>query len=421
MSDIRAFQSGDIPAPSSTAHARAIWQRAAQSITAAQSVVVEIVDAARISDMRVDWSDLVARCDVPNVFMDPVLLRAAAAADPQSQLRVLLAWKSAGDRKRLVGVWGFAVAQPRQSVLPIRVLMAPAYGHCYLATPVIDREAAEETLDAMLDGIADDPLLPKIVTLDMMGADGSAYAALTRVLAWRSAAPAIFGQWQRPKLASWLDGRAYLEAALSGSTRKKLRQHRRKLAEKGALTTVIASEPEAVRRALEEFLAMEASGWKGREGTALLNDKADAAFMRGAVSALAGANCASIHSLYLDGKPVSMQIVVRSGAAGFTWKTTYDEACHDFSPGMLLLEDYTAAFLADKSIGFVDSCAFDDTSYMSAWTERQPVADLWFDARRGGSTAFRVLATLQKDYRSLRAAAKGAYLAWRQWRKTRKK
>src|SRR5436190_10137946 len=101
MSDIRAFRSGDIPAPPSTAHARAIWQRAAQSIAAAQRVAVEIVDAARIADMRGDWSDLVARCDAPNVFMDPVLLRAAAAANPQAQLRVLLAWKSAGDRKRL--------------------------------------------------------------------------------------------------------------------------------------------------------------------------------------------------------------------------------------------------------------------------------------------------------------------------------
>ena len=71
------------------------------------------------------------------------------------------------------------------------------------------------------------------------------------------------------------------------------------------------SEPEAVRRALEEFLAMEASGWKGQQGTALLSNKTDAAFVRGAVGGLAERGCASIHSLYLDGKPVSMQIVAR--------------------------------------------------------------------------------------------------------------
>ena len=39
---------------------------------------------------------------------------------------------------------------------------------------------------------------------------------------------------------------------------------------------------------------------------------------------------------------------MRAGAVAFTWKTAYDEQFHDFSPGMLLLEDYTAAFLADQ-------------------------------------------------------------------------
>jgi hypothetical protein len=54
---------------------------------------------------------------------------------------------------------------------------------------------------------------------------------------------------------------------------------------------------------------------------------------------------------------------------------------------------------------------------MATWTERQAVADLWIDARRGGSLQFRVLGTLQKSYRDLRATAKRAYLAWRSKRK----
>ena len=227
----------------------------------------------------------------------------------------------------------------------------------------------------------------------------------------------MFEQVQRPKLASDLDGKAYLEKALSSSTRKKLRQHRRKLSEKGALTSSIATSPEAVREAVEEFLAMEAAGWKGRQGSAIASNAAEAAFMRGAMAALAEHGSAAVHSIHLDGRPVSMQIVARAGAAAFTWKTTYDEPFHDFSPGMLLLEDYTAAFLADKSIAFVDSCSFDDTGFMSAWQERQAVADVWIDARHGGSLEFRALSGLQKSYRDVRAAAKAAYLKWRKSRK----
>jgi hypothetical protein len=118
-----------------------------------------------------------------------------------------------------------------------------------------------------------------------------------------------------------------------------------------------------------------------------------------------------VHALRLDGKPVSMQLVIRAGAAAFTWKTAYDERFQDFSPGMLLLEDYTAAFLADKSIEYVDSCSYDDSGYMSTWTERQSIADLWIDVRRHGGPSFRILGGIQKRYRDLRALTKSAYVA----------
>jgi CelD/BcsL family acetyltransferase involved in cellulose biosynthesis len=240
-----------------------------------------------------------------------------------------------------------------------------------------------------------------------------------RVLARRGTAPRVFEHMQRPRLASDLDGKAYLEKAVSSSTRKKLRQYRRRLAEKGAVTSTIVTEPEAVRRAVDWFLDIEASGWKGRNGTALKCNDAEAAFMRGAMAALADRGNAAIHAISVDAKPVSMQIVARAGDVAFTWKTAYDESYRDYSPGMLLLEDYTAAFLGDRSIAFVDSCSFDDSGFMSAWTERRPVANVWIDARRGGSATFRILSGLQLIYRNVRNTAKGAYHAWQKsWQKS---
>ena len=57
-----------------------------------------------------------------------------------------------------------------------------------------------------------------------------------------------------------------------------------------------------------------------------------------------------------------MQLVLR---AAFTWKTASDEKFSEFSPGILLLEDYTATFLGDTSIDFVDSCG---PSGSPSWT-----------------------------------------------------
>jgi len=378
-------------------------------------VSAEIVDAARLDDVRAHWSTLLACADSPNVFMDPVLLRAAADADRAMPLRAVLAWRTVEGRRRLAGLWAFALTAPPRSILPMRVLTAPPSSHSYLATPVIDRGVLDETLDAMLDAVAAGA--GPIAALDMMAADDATFAALQRVLARRGSAACVIEETARPKLASGLDGKAYLEAALSSGTRKKLRQYRRRLAEKGAVTFTIADQPAAVRAALEDFLAIEAAGWKGREGTAVLSTSADAAFMRAAVAALAEEGRASVLSLRLDGKPVSMQLVARCGAVAYTWKTTYDEAYQDYSPGMLLLEDYTAAFLADRTIAFVDSCAFDASSYMAAWQERRPVVELWIDARRGRHFSFVALSRAHKLYRRLRRDVKAAVHAWQKWRR----
>jgi CelD/BcsL family acetyltransferase involved in cellulose biosynthesis len=123
---------------------------------------------------------------------------------------------------------------------------------------------------------------------------------------------------------------------------------------------------------------------------------------------------AAIHALYQQGKAVASQVVLRAGPVAFTWKTAYDESLGDYSPGMLLLENYTAAFLADKSIKLVDSCAFDDSGFMSAWSERETIAQVLFDARRGNPLGFRLVAGLHKRFLALRAVVKRLYLLGRQ-------
>jgi CelD/BcsL family acetyltransferase involved in cellulose biosynthesis len=384
----------------------------------AEGVTAELVEAAQFATMRPAWLDLAARSVEPNAFMDPALVKAAAETNPEVAIRVALASQpgTASAGPRLVGAWAFALERPRKSPLPLRMLTAPVHVHGHLATPLVDRDCADVAFDAMLDAIAASQG-PKIIALEAMGTGGETMAALARVLERRGSPPCIFAQSQRPKLVSGLDGESYLKNGMSAGSRKKLRQHRRRLGEKGTLTRVTASDPAALSAAIGDFLALEAAGWKGREGTAFLSNPGHAAFMRAAVAGLAQHGCVSIDALAVDGRPVSMQIILRCGVAAFTWKTAFDERFQDFSPGMLLLEDYTAAFLADPGIAYVDSCAHDHNSYMSVWTERQGVADLWFDARRGGSLAFRSLSALQKTYRDLRASAKHAYNAARRPRK----
>jgi len=54
---------------------------------------------------------------------------------------------------------------------------------------------------------------------------------------------------------------------------------------------------------------------------------------------------------------------------------------------------------------------------MSAWQERRPVAEVWFDARRGARPAFLALSRMHKLYRRLRSDAKAAMHAWQKRRR----
>jgi CelD/BcsL family acetyltransferase involved in cellulose biosynthesis len=284
---------------------------------------------------------------------------------------------------------------------------------------VLDRAAAHAVMTAMLDFIADDGALPKTISLEPIRSDGAAMQALIVALADRKSAPCLLQQGKRPVLVSGLDAKQYFEKALSSSTRKKLRQHRRRLEEKGKVESRIHSVAAEVTRAFEDFLTLESSGWKGRTGTALLCNGAEAALVRSMVAALAQRGDAWIHAISQNGKAIAAQVVLRAGATAFTWKTAYDEMLADYSPGMLLLEDYTAAFLADKSIERVDSCSLDDTGFMSAWSERQDIAHVLIDARPSGSLSFAVAACLYKAFLQARSAAKDIYLRGRRYWKRR--
>jgi CelD/BcsL family acetyltransferase involved in cellulose biosynthesis len=265
----------------------------------------------------------------------------------------------------------------------------------------------------MLDAIAASRL-PKIIALPLAQPDGPVMAALKEALSRRAAPICILERSRRPLLVAGAsaqggDGKAYLERALSASSRKKLRQHRRRLAEHGTLTHTTHRDPAPVAAALEEFLILEAAGWKGRRGTAMLCDPAAAAFARAAINGLAMQGDAGIEALRLDGRPVSMQIILRSGRAAFTWKTAFDEGFHDYSPGMLLFEDYTVSLLAEPGLAVADSCAIDESGFMAAWTERRDLAHVWMDIRPGGSLAFRLATAAAQLYGRQRAAAKRLY------------
>ena len=113
-----------------------------------------------------------------------------------------------------------------------------------------------------------------------------------------------------------------------------------------------------VERGFEAFLELEAAGWKGRRGSAILSDERVARFARAAVAGLAANGLASISALYVEGRPVSMCVILKSGPEPpehSPGNCVRRRARGCSLPGNRLLENDTAWFLEHPELDRVDS------------------------------------------------------------------
>jgi len=354
---------------------------------AAGGARTEIVDAAAFLAREAEFHALAEASPEANAFLEPAMLDAAQRADPSVPIIILLAWED-GAEDRMIGAWAFA----RRTGLFER-LHAPAVPFGTLATPVIRAGWSETVLAAWFAHLDAERTMPRLLELTPIDAAGPVGLALDRLVATRRCSRHIVARHRRPMLESALDADTYLKQAVSGSRRSKLRQLRARLGRKGTLRRVV-HEGSAVSGATEQFLALEARGWKGRRGSAIAVDPGKVAFVRGMLGALAERGCAAISVLMLDERPVSMCVLLRSGRTAFTWKIAYDEAVGACSPGYQLALDDTAMLLADPAVARTDSCAAGENGIMSElWRERAESVDVFLGVRPGGDARFRAVMT----------------------------
>ncbi|MCB1542642.1 MAG: GNAT family N-acetyltransferase, partial [Rhodoblastus sp.] len=199
---------------------------------------------------------------------------------------------------------------------------------------------------------------------------------------------------------------ADLDQMVSSRRHKMLARLRRRLAERGAVSTRVSTGA-AVESDMEAFFELEASGWKGRRGTALASSIRTLALARAFLRGLSQEDRCSIALLELDGAPIAAAILVRSGETAFYWKIAYDERYAAYSPGAQLMLDLSRQLLADPDFAMADSCSAPGSSGIEAiWKGRRRMADLLIGKPGLG---FAVTAEIETARRGLRAGAKGVY------------
>lgn len=343
-------------------------------------------------DIGPQWDDLVRRAS-SNVFMNPAALLAASETG-FADIRMLLAWQQDGDERRLVGVWALRL----RKLAPFwpTVLEALPYNYAFLSSPVVDPGCADEVIAALFAAIEDSALLPKVISLHSFDAECPSYPAMTRELAVRSIVPLILAESARPFVTRDFGVKR------SGSTRKKLRQDWNRLSALGAVDVVNDRTPGAVLQAFESFLALENASWKGTQGTALLSEVRDAAFVRRLVKGLAAEGSASVALLRVDGQAIAAQVLMYCGTTAYTWKTAFDADYSKYSPGALLIDRITEELFAETDILAINSCAAEASFMAQLWAGRRTMVDMLIDVGPASSLVYRMEAGRQLGYRRLR-------------------
>ncbi|RYE97705.1 MAG: GNAT family N-acetyltransferase, partial [Oxalobacteraceae bacterium] len=248
-----------------------------------------------------------------------------------------------------------------------------AHGNSFLGAPLIARGLEKPVWRALLNWADEHARGTLFLHLAQLPLEGPLADALRSILAEDRRPAALVHREERALLASPLSPDAYLEAALSGKKRKELRRQHNRLSELGDLAFERRSDTAGLDEWIDAFLQLEASGWKGTSGHALLNETRTRGLFGTALRGAAGRGRLERLTLALDGAPIAMLANFITPPGAFSFKTACDEQYSRFSPGVLLQRE-NLALLDRTNIDWTDSCASADHPMIDHfWRERRAI------------------------------------------------
>jgi CelD/BcsL family acetyltransferase involved in cellulose biosynthesis len=324
------------------------------------------------------WRALAQRAIEPNGYYLPAW-ELAVSATARDRVGGSALSVCGGTSTRLIGLMP-VVSLWQAWKIPLPALVS-AHPYGTLCSPLIDRDATFETATRLLQRACEAGA--HALVLRDVALDGAAMASLKEALGRASLKPRVLGSYIRASLDATQDGDRLLHEALGAKKLKELRRQRHRLAEHGAISFEIARKVDDIKPALETFLQLEASGWKGQRGTALIQDAGDATFIRRAVPALAETAQCEIVILRAGATSVAAGIVLRHQDRAFFFKLGIDERFAKYSPGVQLTLELTRHLCADPSIASADSTASADHPMINPiWRGRFVIGDVIIPLRR---------------------------------------
>lgn len=298
------------------------------------------------------WRALVDRVADPNPLFEPECLLPAARHLPNGPRMLLV---TAEDD----GVWHacFPVqAEPSWRALRRPALVTKVRRMDYDATPLVDPSRATEAWSAIFDVLRGADGLPGLLVFNWLD-DGVAADSMAEAAARRGVTRRVYHRWERPILRrmSAADYRARHSKKTMATLARKRRSLGRQLG--GEVQFHDRSMDPA---AVEVVLELEAAGYKGQNGVAILTKPGEPEWFRDMCERFRRVGRLHLHTLEVGDRPVAAQLFLGGGDGIFLCKLTYDEELARYSPGIQLHFDTIDHFHRTTDAAWVDSCTYEN-------------------------------------------------------------
>ena len=342
---------------------------------------VEVRGLEALIERRADWDDLCRAALEPNPFYESwMLLPAIEAFGEGLDLRFVLVYaEDPCDKSACPVLCGLFPLERkiRYKGLPVDSFGLWRHLHCFLCTPPLRAGYELECLETFFDWLRDSSDGAALLEFGWINTDGPFYEALTGYLNEAGKTSFVADRFTRAVCRPGADADSYLTQAISKEHRRDYRRRHNRLSELGRLEYVALERRADAEEWLEMFLTLEASGWKGREGSAFRSGADGQRFFIEAMTEAFNRGRLMMLAIKLDDRFVALKCNLIAGSGSFAFKIAYDEAYARFCPGVLLELKNIRLLHGRTDIEWMDSCAEANHFMMNRlWTERRDIVDL---------------------------------------------
>lgn len=324
-------------------------------MTSLHARTVRLEDVTPTEEAR--WRELAARAVEPSPFLDPSFLLTAARWFPTAAgIRLVVV----EDATRMLALLPLSI-EPRFQGLPVpyATTAGPFLSRrAPLCAPLVDRDRTVDALTTLLQHLGGRGAgLPGLVELTLLPGVGALYDAVGAAARATRTPMLERYRFERATMRPVPGGTTW-RADLSPSRRKKLGRLARGL-ERELDAPLVAEDRGADPAAFEEFLDLEAAGWKGTtdRGGALRVTPNGVEWFTQVTDGFRERGLLRLFTLSAGDRTLFMSVSLVCGKGVFSLMDTYDEEYARLSPGVVGRAAEVDHFLADPGrVELFDQC-----------------------------------------------------------------